>query len=132
MVCSGRKRAPLVEGPVRADAQRAAFVGGGKPEQQLGAGVVEWGEAYFVDDDQVVTEQVVDDPADRVVGHAAEEGLDEVGGGEVALLVAGADGGDAGADPAAGSAVSPIVVSLIGGCLLLEKPESLTSPKLDR
>ena len=48
----------------------------------------------FVDQDQVVAEQGVDDPADGVVGQAAVEGLDEVGGGEVADPVAGVDGGD--------------------------------------
>ena len=46
-------------------------------------------------DDQVVAEQGVDDPADAVVGQAAVEGLDQVGGGEVADLVPGFDGGDA-------------------------------------
>ena len=44
-------------------------------------------------DDQVVAEQGVDDPADAVVGQAAVEGLDELGGGEVADLVPGVDGG---------------------------------------
>ena len=38
--------APLFEGPVRGDGQRAAFVAGGdEPEQQLGAGVIERSEA---------------------------------------------------------------------------------------
>ena len=56
----------MVEGPVGGDAERAAFVGGGdEAEQQLGAGVVEGGEADFVDDDQVVAEQGVDDLARR-------------------------------------------------------------------
>ena len=78
------------------DAEGAAFVGGGdEPEQQLGAGVVERGEADLVDDDQVVAEQGVDDLADGVVGQAAVEGLDEVGGGEVADPVPGVDGGEA-------------------------------------
>src|SRR3954453_2141947 len=37
----GQEPAPGLEGPVRPDAERAAFVGGGdEPEQQLGAGVV--------------------------------------------------------------------------------------------
>jgi hypothetical protein len=46
----GQEPAPLVEGPVRADAQGTPFVGGGdEPEQQLGAGVVEWREADLVD-----------------------------------------------------------------------------------
>jgi hypothetical protein len=34
----------------------------------LGAGVIERGEADFIDQDQVVAEQVVDDAADGVVG----------------------------------------------------------------
>lgn len=49
----GQEVSPLVEGPVRADAKGAAFLGGGEPEQQLGAGVIERGEADFVDDDQI-------------------------------------------------------------------------------
>jgi hypothetical protein len=73
----------LFEGPVRADGQRSAFVGAGdEPEQQLGAGVIERGEAEFVEDDQVDSEQRFDDLADGVVGQAAVEGFDEVGGGE--------------------------------------------------
>ena len=55
----GQEPAPGLEGPVAGDAQGAAFVGGGdEPEQQLGAGVVEGGEADLVEDDQVVAEQV--------------------------------------------------------------------------
>ena len=88
---------------MRADPEGAALVGGGdEPEQQLGAGVVERGEAHFIDDDQVVAEQVLDDAADGVVGQAAVEGLDELGGGEVADLVACLDGGDAERDQAVG------------------------------
>ena len=42
--------APLFEGPVGGDGQGAAFVGAGdETEQQLGRGVVEWGEAEFVE-----------------------------------------------------------------------------------
>jgi hypothetical protein len=63
----GQEPAPLLEGPVGADRQGAAFVGGGdQAEQQLGAGVVERGESDLVDDDQVVAQGVVDDPADGV------------------------------------------------------------------
>jgi hypothetical protein len=51
----GQEAAPLVEGPVAGDAERAAFAGGGdEPEQQLGAGVVERREPDFVDQEQVV------------------------------------------------------------------------------
>ena len=90
----GQEPAPLFERPVRGDGQRAAFVGGGdEPEQQLGAGVVQRGEADFVEDDQVVAEQGVDDLADGVVGQAAVEGFDEIGCGEVPDLVPGVDGG---------------------------------------
>ena len=104
VVCSGRNRPQDSKGQWRADAQGAAFVGGGdEPEQQLGAGVVERGEPELVDDDQVVAQQGVDDPADAVVGQAAVEGLDEVGGGEVADPVPGFDGGDARARRAGGS-----------------------------
>ena len=46
----GQEPAPLVEGPMRADPEGAALVGGGdEPEQQLGAGVVEWREPDLVD-----------------------------------------------------------------------------------
>ena len=97
----GQEPAPLVEGPVGADAQGAPFVGGGdEPEQQLCAGVVERCEADLVDDDEVVAEQVLDDAAGGVVGQAAVEGLGEVGGGEVADLASGFDGGDAERDEA--------------------------------
>ena len=47
---------------------------------------------------QVVAEQGVDDSPDGVVGQAAVEGLGQVGGGEVADLVPGLDGGDAEGD----------------------------------
>ena len=90
----GQESAPLFEGPVRADGQGAAFVGAGdEAEQQLGSGVVERGEAEFVEDDQVDPQQGFDDLADGVVGQAAVEGFDEVGGGEVADLVPGVDRG---------------------------------------
>ena len=49
----------------------------------------------LVDQDEVVAEQGVDDLADGVVGQAAVEGLDEVGGGEVPDPVPVLDGGDA-------------------------------------
>jgi hypothetical protein len=46
----GQEPAPLLEGPVRRDAQRAALVGGGDDaEQELGAGVVQGREADLVD-----------------------------------------------------------------------------------
>ena len=65
----GQEPAPGLERPVRADAERAAFVGGGgEPEQQLGSGVIERGEAELVADDQVVAEQGLDDLPDGVVG----------------------------------------------------------------
>src|ERR1019366_1767634 len=92
----GQEPAPLVEGPVAGGAHGAAFVGGGDDaEQQLGAGVIQRGEADFVDDDQVVAEQGVDDLADGVVGQAAVEGLGQVSGGEVTDLVPGVHRGGA-------------------------------------
>jgi hypothetical protein len=95
----GQEPAPGLEGPVAGDAQGAAFVGGrDDAEQQLGAGVVQRREADFVDQDEVVAEQGVDDPADAVVGQAAVEGLGEVGGGVVADFVPGRDGGGAECD----------------------------------
>ena len=103
----GQEPAPLLERPVRADGQGAAFVGAGnEPEQQLGAGVVERGEPEFVEDDQVDAQQGFDDLADGVVGQAPVEGFDEVGGGEVTDLVPGVNGGDPEPDQGVGLARS--------------------------
>lgn len=88
----GQGPAPLLGGPVRPDGQLSAFVGTSKePEQQLGAGVVQWCEAQFVEDDQIDPQQRFNDRANGVVSRAAVEGFDEVGGGEVADLVPGMD-----------------------------------------
>jgi len=93
--CGGvfrQEPSPGFEGPMRADAEAAAFVGScDEPEQQLGGGVVQRCEPEFVADDQVVAEEGVDDFADGVVGQPPVEGVDEVGGGQVAHLVAGVD-----------------------------------------
>jgi hypothetical protein len=95
----GQEPAPLLEWPVAGDAEGAAFAGGGdEPEQQLGPGVVQWREPDFVDQEQVVAEQGLDHFPDAVVGQAAVEGVGQVGGGEVADLMPGADGGDAEGD----------------------------------
>ena len=94
VVCSGRNRPHWSNAQWEAMASDAAFVGGGdEPEQQLGAGVVQRGEADFVEDDQVVAEQGVDDLADGVVGQPAVEGFDEIGCGAVLHPVPGGDGG---------------------------------------
>jgi len=59
----------LLERPVAGDREAAAFVGGGdEPEQQLAAGAVQGCEPDLVDDDQVVTLDAFDEPADAVVG----------------------------------------------------------------
>jgi hypothetical protein len=84
---------------VAGDAQGAAFVGGrDHAEQQLRAGVIQRGEPDLVDQDEVVAEQGVDHPADTVIGQAPVEGLGELGGGVVADLVPGRDGGGAEGD----------------------------------
>jgi hypothetical protein len=58
----GEEPPPLVEGPVAGDREGHALVGGGdEPEEELGTGVVEWGEADLVNDDEVGPEQLVDD-----------------------------------------------------------------------
>ena len=50
VVCSGRNRPQASKGQWVAMPRAAAFVGGGdEPEQQLGAGVVQRGEAELVD-----------------------------------------------------------------------------------
>lgn len=54
----GQEPPPFLERPVRSDRQGAAFVGAGdEPEQQLGGGVVERGEAQFIEDDQVDSQE---------------------------------------------------------------------------
>src|SRR5690348_8230023 len=114
----GQEPAPGLEGPVAGDAERAALVGGGDhTEQQLGAGVVQRREAYFVDDDQVVAQQRADDLADGVVGQAAVEGLGQVGGGVVADLVPGLDRGGAQGDQQVALAGSrrPEQAEILGG-----------------
>ena len=99
----GQESAPLLKGPVRADGQRAAFVGASdEPEQQLGSDVVEGRETEFVEDDQVDPQQGFDDLADGVVGQAAVESFDEVGGGEVAHLVPGVNGSGPESDQSVG------------------------------
>ena len=47
----------------------------------------------LVDDHEVVAEDGLDDPSDAVVGQAAVEGVDELGGGEVADPMSGVDRG---------------------------------------
>ena len=92
----GQESSPGFEGPVGSEAEGSAFVAGGdEPEQELGSGVVQRREAEFIDQDQVVAEQAVDEFPDGVVGESAVEGFDEFGGGEVADPVAVFDGGDA-------------------------------------
>ena len=95
----GQEPAPLVKGPVAGDAQGAAFIGGrDHPEQQLRAGVIQRREPDLIDQDDVVAQQGVDHPADGIVRQAPVEGLGELGGGEVADLVPGRDGGGAEGD----------------------------------
>ena len=136
VVCSGRNRPQASNGPVDGDAEGAAFVGGGdEPEQQLGAGVVQRREAEFVDDDQVVAQQGVDDLADGVVGQAAVEGLDQVGGGEVADPVSGVDGGVAEGDKQvalAGAGRPDQAEVLRGAGSTPGRPGSRTSPGAPR
>jgi hypothetical protein len=49
------------------------LVGGYESKQQLGAGVVEWGEPDLVADEQVGPQYGVDDVAAGVVGEAADD-----------------------------------------------------------
>jgi hypothetical protein len=81
----GKELSPVLERPVRTDAERLVLIRGGHDaEEELGAGVVHGREANFVDQDEVGLHDLLDDPADRVVGEPAVEGLDEIGGAEVA------------------------------------------------
>ena len=64
----------------------------------MGAGVVEGSEPDLVDEDEVSAQCLFDDSPDAVVGEAAVEGLDELGGGEVADPPAGVDRGVADGD----------------------------------
>ena len=90
----GQEAAPFLERPVAGDREAAAFVGGGdEAEQQLAAGAVQRREADLVADDQIVSEQGLDDLADASVGQAAVEVLDQLSGGEVADPKALLDGG---------------------------------------
>ena len=85
----GQEATPGLEGPVGGHAQAAVLVGGGhEAEEQVAAGVVQGREAEVVDDDEVVAQEALDDPADRVVGEAAVERLDERGGRQIAHLPA--------------------------------------------
>jgi hypothetical protein len=61
------------------------FHGGGHhAEEELNARVVHGHEANFIDQDDVSFHDLLDDPADGVVGQPAGEGHDETGGAEVA------------------------------------------------
>jgi hypothetical protein len=95
----GQEMAPFVEGPVAGETEATALVGGGhETEQELTAGGVKRGKAKLVEQDQIGAEKVVDDPAHGVVGEAAVERLDQIGGGEVADTMTGLDGGVAEAE----------------------------------
>jgi hypothetical protein len=111
----GQEPSPVLERVVRREPDGATFVAGSdEPEQQLAAGRVERGEPEFVDHEVVVAQQGVDGLADGVVGQAAVEGLDELGGGQVAGPVAGFDRGMAGGDEQVGLAGpgNPAILSL--------------------
>ena len=85
VVCSGRKRPQDSKGQWLATPEAAPLVGGGhEAEEQLGPDIVERCEAEVVDDDEVVAQEALDDPAHGVVGETPVEGLDEGRGGEVA------------------------------------------------
>jgi site-specific DNA recombinase len=101
----GQEPAPLVERPVAGHPEAAVFVGGGhEAKQQLGAGGIQRREPDLIDDEQLVAEQPVDHPPDGVVGQPLVEGLDQLGGGEVAHSVPGGDGGVAERDQQVGLA----------------------------
>ena len=57
----GQEASPVLEGPVRGDAEGPALVGGGdEAEEELGAGVVHRREADLVDQDQVGFEDLLE------------------------------------------------------------------------
>ena len=88
----GQESTPLVEGPVAGDPERHPLVGGcDEPEEELGTGVVHRGEADLVDHDEIRAQDLLDHLANRVVGEAPVEALDEFGGGEVADPPTGVD-----------------------------------------
>ena len=61
----GQEATPGLEGPVGGHAQAAVLVGRGhEAEEQVAAGVVQWGEAEVVDDDEVMPKQALDDPTE--------------------------------------------------------------------
>jgi hypothetical protein len=75
---------PFVEGQVRGDDDRAALVSlGDDLEEQLGAGLAEWYEAQFVDDEEVLDRECLLDPLQAAVVGGLDEFVDEsCGGGE--------------------------------------------------
>ena len=85
--CGGvfcQESAPVLERPVRADAQRPSFVGPGHhAEEELRPGGIHGCEADLIDQDQIGTQDGLDDPAHGVVGHASVKRLDQLCGGEV-------------------------------------------------
>ena len=71
VVCSGRNWSKDSNGQCEATPQAPALVGcGDEAEQELGPGVVERREPEVVDDDEVGPQEVLDKPADAVVGEA--------------------------------------------------------------
>ena len=78
--------------------------------------------------------RVVDDPADGVVGQRPVEGLDELGGGEVADPVPGVDGGDAEGDQdvALAGAGRADQADVLGGPDPLERGQVVEGGRRDR
>lgn len=131
----GEEPAPVFEGPVRGDPDGAFLVGAGdEPEEQLGSRVLEGREADFVDEDEVGSQGGLDDPADAVVGEAAVEGLDELGGGEVADPASGVDRGAAERDVqvALAGPGGADEAEVLGGGDPLERGEVVEGRRFDR
>jgi hypothetical protein len=95
---------------------------------------VEGGETELVDDDEVGAQDRVDLAGDGVVGQAAVEVVDQVGGGEVADPEPGGDGGVAEGDEDVrlAGAGRPDEAEVLGGADPLERGEVVERGVRDR
>src|SRR5579859_196044 len=85
--------APLLERPVACQSQAAMLVGGGhEPKQQLRTGVIQGSKTQFIDQNQLVAQQLADQLANGVVGQSAVQRFDQISRHQVAHLHATFDG----------------------------------------
>ncbi len=103
VVCSGRNRPQDSKGQWEAIPSDLLSYAAATNRNSSWAPVSSQGcEPEFVDDDEVVAKQVLDEFPHAVVGQTAVEGLDQFGGGEVSDAVTGFDCGDPQCDQGVG------------------------------